>query len=67
MATISWDVEYEVERKRGNGWIIVSPRPTASLNQAVRFAKTLIPVYSVDEVRIVKNTSSREVMEIDLE
>lgn len=66
MPMIQYEIEYEVERKRGNGWIIISPRPTASLNQAIRFAKTLVPLYSSEEIRIVKNTQSREVMEIDL-
>ena len=67
MPIIQLEVEYMVEVQIGNQWY-EKIEPTASLGHAVRQAKKLISdgFCELDDVRIVKKSLRREVMEIDL-
>lgn len=67
MPVISFEVEYYVEVQIINQWY-EKEEPTASLGHAIRIAKKLMENgYKIDEVRIVKHTDRKEVIEVNLE
>lgn len=66
MAIISYEVEFIVEVQIVNSWYEKS-EPTASLGHATRMAKALLAEgYELGNVRIVKHTDKKEVLDIDL-